>query len=151
MNPVGDTLMAGHRARTALPLSSSLSLGALPTATPCARLHTKAMLAEWDLGAVADNAELVVSELVTNATNASFRQINELALPVIHLRLYTDLSRLRIEVWDCDATPPTVTHAALEDESGRGLMLVQAMCDRWGSDAVPGWRGKVVWAELTCG
>ena len=151
MNSAADALMAGHRARTAWPLSSSLSLGALPTATPCARLHTKAMLAEWDLGPVADNAELVVSELVTNATNASFRQINELALPVVHLRLFTDLSRLRIEVWDCDPAAPALTRAGPEDESGRGLMLVQAMCDRWGSDAVPGWRGKVVWAELTCG
>lgn len=51
---------------------------------------------------MADNAELVVSEFVANATNLSFRQINELALPVVHLRLFTALSRLRIEVCGCE-------------------------------------------------
>jgi len=49
------------------PLSTSLPLGALPGATPCARLHARAVLAEWGLHDLAESAELVVSELVTNA------------------------------------------------------------------------------------
>jgi len=46
---------------------SHLVLGALPSAVPCARLHAKLVLAEWGLKALAETAELLVSELVTNA------------------------------------------------------------------------------------
>src|SRR2546430_17120186 len=53
------------------PLSTSLPLGALPRATPCARLHARAVLTEWGLADLADAAELIVSELVTNAVRAS--------------------------------------------------------------------------------
>jgi hypothetical protein len=44
-----------------------LELGALLTASACARLHTKQLLWEWGLARLADTSELVVSELVTNA------------------------------------------------------------------------------------
>ena len=53
------------------PLSTSLPLGALPGATPCARLHARAVLHEWGLDDLAEAAELIVSELVTNAVRAS--------------------------------------------------------------------------------
>jgi anti-sigma regulatory factor (Ser/Thr protein kinase) len=46
-------------------------LGALPNAVPCARLHASLVLAEWGLKALAETAELIVSELVTNAVRAS--------------------------------------------------------------------------------
>ena len=49
------------------PLSTSLPLGALPGATPCARLHARAVLHDWGLDELAEAAELIVSELVTNA------------------------------------------------------------------------------------
>jgi hypothetical protein len=35
-----------------------------------------------------------------------------------------------------------------DDESGRGLMLIEALCVRWDCGASAGWHGKVVWAEL---
>lgn len=69
-------------------------------------------------------------------------------LPVVHLRLLSDGERLVIEVWDSNPKRPVATNASEDDESGRGLMLVQAMCERWGSEKVPGWPGKVVWGEL---
>jgi len=50
---------------------SRLPLGALPGAVPCARLHTKHIIKEWHLDPLADPAELIVSELVTNALHAS--------------------------------------------------------------------------------
>jgi anti-sigma regulatory factor (Ser/Thr protein kinase) len=53
------------------PLRSSLELGALPSAVPCACLHVKHVLWEWGLNSLADRAELLVSELVTNAVNAA--------------------------------------------------------------------------------
>src|SRR5262249_62047435 len=48
-----------------------LELGALPTAVPCARLHVKHVLREWQMQELADTVELVVAELVTNAMQAS--------------------------------------------------------------------------------
>jgi hypothetical protein len=49
------------------PLRSFLELGALPGAVPCARLHTRQLLWEWGLIALSETAELLVSEIVTNA------------------------------------------------------------------------------------
>lgn len=138
------------------PLASSLTLAALPTAPSCARLHAGAVLTEWGLTHVAETAELVVSELVTNAVQASTEDITgrlryELAspgLPVAHLRLLSDGAQVVAEVWDNNPQPPVAKQAALDDESGRGLMLVEAVCERWSWHTLPGWPGKVVWAEL---
>ena len=52
------------------PLRSSLVLGALSSAVPCACLHVKHVLWEWGLNSLAERAELLVSELVTNAVTA---------------------------------------------------------------------------------
>jgi anti-sigma regulatory factor (Ser/Thr protein kinase) len=135
------------------PLSTSLPLGALPGATPCARLHARAVLAEWDLDDLAEAAELIVSELVTNAVRASTAsngrpRYDGLQMPVVVLRMASDRIRLLIEVWDGIPGSPAAAHPGPDDESGRGLMLVAAQCDRWSWQTVPGWPGKVVWAEL---
>ena len=135
------------------PLSTSLPLGALPGATPCARLHARAVLAEWSLADRAEAAELIVSELVTNAVRASTGpngrpRYDGSAMPVVVLRLASDGIRLLVEVWDSIPGAPAAGHPGPDDENGRGLMLVQAMCDRWNWQTVPGWPGKVVWAEL---
>jgi anti-sigma regulatory factor (Ser/Thr protein kinase) len=53
------------------PLRSSLVLGALSSAVPCASLHVKHVLWEWGLNSLAERAELLVSELVTNAVTAA--------------------------------------------------------------------------------
>ena len=53
------------------PLRDFLELGALPSAVPCARLHARLVVQEWGLSTLADNVELVVSELITNALHAS--------------------------------------------------------------------------------
>jgi anti-sigma regulatory factor (Ser/Thr protein kinase) len=123
-------------------------LGALPTATPCARLHTRVVLGEWGLKTVSETAELIVSELVTNAVAVSARHGYEPGIPVVYLRLVTDHLRLMIEVWDPNPGTPVAKQAGPGDESGRGLMLVEALCDRWHWTTVPGSRGKCVFAEL---
>jgi len=51
--------------------ASFLELAALPTAVPCGRLHTKHVLREWNLTQLAEDAEMLVSELLTNAVKAS--------------------------------------------------------------------------------
>jgi len=137
---------------TAWPYTSSLKLGALPTAPSCARLHTNAVLHEWGLVHLAETAELVVSELVTNAMQSSLQQAmprrGPVGLPVVYLRLLADHQGLVIEVFDHTTELPVLTQAALDEDNGRGLMLVDALCERWGCEPVPGWGGKVVWAEV---
>jgi anti-sigma regulatory factor (Ser/Thr protein kinase) len=148
-----DTVTDPASMAASWPLSSSLPLGALVTATPCARLHTRAVLAEWGLHSLAEAAELIVSELVTNAVRASTRpdgrpRYDGAGLPVVIVRLGSDGDRVMIEVWDGIASAPVAEHAGPDDEGGRGLVLVEAVCARWNWETVPGWPGKVVWAEL---
>jgi hypothetical protein len=53
-----------------------------------------------------------------------------------------------IEVWDDIPGAPVAEQVDPDDESGRGLMLIEAVCGRWSRATVPGWTGKVVPAEL---
>jgi anti-sigma regulatory factor (Ser/Thr protein kinase) len=144
---------AAGASTTAWPLSAHLPLGALPTAVPCARAYIRVILDEWGLPALADPAELIVSELVTNSVRASADEngrprYNEDGLPVVHLRLACGQACVLVEVWDSVPSPPAARRAGPDEENGRGLALIQALSDRWGWTKVPGWPGKVVWAEL---
>jgi len=67
VRPFTDSL--GNDVISRWPLVSFLELGALTSAVPCARLHARQVLWEWGLQASADTAELLVSELVTNAVH----------------------------------------------------------------------------------
>ncbi len=133
------------------PLHSQLELGALPTAVPCARLHARQMAWEWGLNGLAETAELLTSEIVTNAVKNTAGQ--DRLLP-IRLHLSSDKERLLIEVWDGDPRPPVLTELgedgipALEAEGGRGLFLVAALSHRWNWYVSPEWGGKVVWCEV---
>src|SRR5437660_7247569 len=82
---------------TAAHLSSALEFAPLPTAVPCARLHAVHVLHEWGLRALADDAALIVSELMTNAADASIVLPDR---PPITLRLRADEKSLLVEAWD---------------------------------------------------
>jgi anti-sigma regulatory factor (Ser/Thr protein kinase) len=133
------------------PLRSSLELGALPTAVPCARLHAKHLAWEWGLTGMTDTIELMVSELTTNSVQAMAEHDGQ---PAIRLRLLTDNTRVRIEVWDSDPRPPAPGDPAadgmpdLDAESGRGLSLVSALSARWNWTPTREPTGKVTWCEL---
>jgi anti-sigma regulatory factor (Ser/Thr protein kinase) len=130
---------------TATRLSSALKLAPLPTAVPCARLHAVHILHEWGLRGLADDAALIVSELITNAIDASVVLPER---PPVILRLLAGERSLLIEAWDqspLDLEPLQADPAA---ECGRGLTVVAALSDRWGCERT-GYRRKVVWAELT--
>jgi anti-sigma regulatory factor (Ser/Thr protein kinase) len=123
-----------------------LDLGAEPSAPRSARAWTRRVLGEWQLTSLSDAAELVVSELSTNAVLAS-RPVDR---PFIRLTLTRDHGELGIFVRDYCPGTPEPANAGSEDENGRGLLLVEAMSTRSGwyppSDGVP---GKVVWAALS--
>ncbi len=133
-------------------VQSVLAIAALPTATPCARLHARTIAREWGLSNLADTIELIVSELVTNAVKASMdqderpRYTADTGLACIHLRLSTDRQTALIEVWDENFGLPAPTEASPDDESGRGLLLVDGLAASWGCNQPPSGRGKVVWA-----
>jgi anti-sigma regulatory factor (Ser/Thr protein kinase) len=138
--------------RTRWAAQSVLDIAALPTATPCARLHSRDLTHEWGLLDLVDPIELVVSELITNAVRASTdhdgrpRCSADSSLACVRLRLSTDGIAVLVEVWDENFGLPIPTRADLDDESGRGLLLVEALAARWGWDLHPSGRGKVVWA-----
>jgi anti-sigma regulatory factor (Ser/Thr protein kinase) len=101
------------------------------------------------MSAFIESAELVVSELVTNAIKVTGglgledreryshepRSVHyeDLAqLGSVRFRLSSDRVRLLIEVWDKSEEPPVAGTPDLESESGRGLLLVTSLCRRWG-------------------
>jgi anti-sigma regulatory factor (Ser/Thr protein kinase) len=128
------------------PLHSYLELGALPGAVPCARLHTRQLLWEWGLKEVIDNAELLVSELATNALRAAAAMGQTLP---IRLWLLSNNVRVVVLVWDGNPRPPVRVSVGGDAESGRGLVLVEALSDRWGCYAHKSLGGKIVWCELS--
>lgn len=136
-------------------LSSTMApLAALPTAPACARAHVRTVLADWRMTKLVESAELITSELVTNAVQASTDDsasplYYEGRMAVIHVRLLADQVRLLIEVWDMASSLPTMRQIAADDEGGRGLQLVDVLTARWGWLPVHGWPGKCVWAELS--
>ncbi|MFF0158841.1 ATP-binding protein [Streptomyces sp. NPDC005263] len=52
--------------------------------------------------------------------------------------------------WSATCTVPEPRQAAPGDESGRGLTLVAALADAWGTELREGGIGKTVWFELAC-
>jgi anti-sigma regulatory factor (Ser/Thr protein kinase) len=126
-----------------------LELAALPSAVACARLHAKAIALEWGLRALAENIELIVSELVTNSIRAAERP-HGAGLPVAIVRLWLsyDLHGVMIRVWDSTSQMPIRQDPGPDEESGRGLLLVEHLSSEWG--AYREGEGKVVWALVLC-
>jgi anti-sigma regulatory factor (Ser/Thr protein kinase) len=88
-------------------------------------------------GDVADAVELMVSELVTNA--------------VIHARSDVEMTveelsdRTRVEIHDCSRRLPENRDPT--EAGGRGLLVVEALADRWGVRRHDG--GKAIWFEVS--
>lgn len=92
----------------------------------------------WDRYENAEDAVLVVSELVTNAA---------LHAGGCHELVLTAGDTLRIDVVDGATLPPRARAAGRPGVAGgHGLQIVQRLCDRWGT--YPHGAGKVVWAEI---
>jgi anti-sigma regulatory factor (Ser/Thr protein kinase) len=106
---------------------------------PRARRAVAAAVEAWCLDDLVGDAQLVVSELVTNA--------------VLHARTTIELvvrrwgKRVRVEVRDGNPLLPAVRHHRPDAGTGRGLLLIAQLATAWSVDPTRG--GKVVWAELT--
>ncbi|GAA3807290.1 hypothetical protein GCM10022226_29340 [Sphaerisporangium flaviroseum] len=133
---------------------SRLALAALPGSVRAARRHVHDLLRMWELPHLIEAAELVVSELSTNAVKAtglstdspSYGELSN-GLNAICVSLYVSEPYAVIEVWDSSDEPPRRQDADPDDEGGRGLALVAAFANRWGYRR-PETGGKVVWAEI---
>lgn len=140
------------------PLTSDLGpLAALPTVPSVARGFVSVALNGWGLDAMADVAELLISEMSTNVVRAAMAPDGTITydengnIRLLWLRLLCDRTRLMIEVWDTlPATlgAPVARHPAPDEESGRGLEIIETLAEEWGWETVPGWVGKKVWALL---
>lgn len=120
----------------------TLSLPAAPAAVTAARHRAVDAIADWDVELdddVVHTAELVISELVTNA-------VGHTATGQVSVEVRVVGSVLRIEV--CDSSPVLPASRVLDghSESGRGLFLVAALAERYGAEAMP--VGKRCWAEI---
>jgi anti-sigma regulatory factor (Ser/Thr protein kinase) len=110
---------------------------------------------DWGLPEqVSDTARLLVSELVTNAIlHAGGTRVVVCLRPAVPAR--SDGARVRMEVVDEGTGPgrPAPRLAAAHEENGRGLMLLDALADRWGVErSAPGSpAGCTVWAEFGSG
>jgi anti-sigma regulatory factor (Ser/Thr protein kinase) len=134
---------------------SCIPLPSMASSVTTARIHTRDVLERWRLLFIVDDAELVVSELVTNAIRATNlvppqARYSELydRLEIVCLCLHHLDADLLIEVWDPRLKAPTPRKAGDDDEGGRGLLLVEALSSGWGT-YWPKTAGKTVWATIS--
>ncbi|WP_374117355.1 ATP-binding protein [Streptomyces sp. RKAG293] len=106
-----------------------------------ARRLLREQLRHWGVPGLVDIAELLASELVTNA----LQHTDEGAVLTATLS-GGPVHRLRVEVHDHAARRPRLHTPGENATSGRGLLLVQALADSWGVRSLG--TGKVVWFEL---
>ncbi|MFD3619302.1 ATP-binding protein [Streptomyces sp. NPDC058676] len=127
---------------TAAPVRNfSVQLSPTPRGARLARLLATEQLRAW--GLPLDPARHLVAELATNAATHSRVPGRD-----FRVTLYVVADTLRIEVTDtCGDRLPSLQVPASDAESGRGLVLVEALADRWGTAQGPLPR-KTVWAEL---
>lgn len=107
-----------------------------PKAAGQARRHVRDQLAAWGLDDLAPTTELLASELVGNVVRH--------AKGPVRLRLLHD-SALVCEVFDGSLTMPRIRRATDTDEGGRGLQLITALSQRWGTRYTA--TGKCIWTE----
>jgi len=138
------------------PLRSNLDLEIRASTVPLARRYAQLLLAEWELPALAGPVEQVVAELVANGLSASGGigvsgpwESWTSDCPHVRLWLMSDHRRVLVQVWDGSERMPELRDLDPEAESGRGLWLVEALCEHWGTYRPPEHRtGKVIWGII---
>ena len=121
-------------------LTASIDLPPTPASVPVARHLLLDVLRGWAVPHDRDDAALLVTELVANVVDHVQGEAS------LTLELAVSDGWLRIAVVDGSSIRPVVRELADEQPRGRGLLLVKAIADRWGSEDHRG--GKQVWFEL---
>ncbi|MEU3982833.1 SpoIIE family protein phosphatase [Streptomyces sp. NPDC026672] len=109
------------------------------------RHRVRELLERWSFESLVDDLQLVLSEVVTNALIHAQSDVD--------VRLRRHLRGVRVEVQDNSPQPPVPTAVIADEavnaasESGRGLLIVDALATAWGSS--PTGRGKTTWIELS--
>ena len=118
-----------------------IEVGAGLDGVPTARRFTREVLHRWNRQAVAEAAEVAVTELVTNAL---LHAVPPVALVVEDL---PGEEGVALHVHDRSQGLPVRLRSNLESMTGRGLGLVNALAARWGTELTD--TGKAVWAHIT--
>ena len=128
--------------RPAPPREARLQLVPWAASAKATRRFLAGVLASWRMGELAGgDIELLASELVTNV-------IRHAASPFTVIVRY-DGDVVRVEVGDGSRALPEARRPTLDDETGRGLLLLDALASGWG--VTPTVSGKRVWFEVPAG
>ena len=103
------------------------------------RHQARRVLQLWQLGDLMAAAEVLISELATNAVRH--------ARTLFTVTVAWDGATLRVEVRDASPLTPRPQLTRPDRESGRGLLLVDAIATAWGVDLSPD--GKTVWFSIS--
>jgi anti-sigma regulatory factor (Ser/Thr protein kinase) len=128
--------------------TATCNLAACPESVKTGRDFTRIALGLWGMDTLTDLAELIVSELVTNALRHGVPPARRASGEnCIRLRLLAQAPFVMCMVTDPGRGIPVLRDSDAEAESGRGLTVVEACCVRWGWHLLDE-GGKVVWALL---
>jgi anti-sigma regulatory factor (Ser/Thr protein kinase) len=125
---------------------------AVPRAAGEARAFTALYLDAWGLSHLCETAELLVSELITNAVKHAGGamdppdDLSGLDIPSVILAV-SRFDALLVQVWDAGSEKAVRRTAAEDDIGGRGLDLVDALAKEWGCEVLES-GGKVVWFAI---
>ena len=120
-------------------MAESLSLSSSPESPGAARRFVSSHLQQWGYPRLVPTAELVTSELATNAVEHSGRTFTVALEDLGH--------GVHIAVGDSADRLPVQRDSSPVDVSGRGMQIVDALSDAWGTTPVPD-DGKLVWCDL---
>lgn len=115
-----------------------------PESVSQARRAIRLILLTWSLEPLCENAQLVASELVTNAVEHG----DKLGTYPVEMSVVRLEKGVEISVRDPSTSRPTLTHASPDAEGGRGMHLINAICPQWGVDVNINESSKRVWARL---
>ncbi|WP_433181410.1 ATP-binding protein [Actinoallomurus sp. CA-150999] len=132
-----------------LPASQALSFTATESTVPAIRRWVSIVIGEFGRHDRCSDAELIISELATNAVKAAPGKL-------IKVMITRDGEGSVLSVWDPSPELPEVGSDPLADlddddfdhNGGRGLLLVAAAATAWGCTPTPDQGGKWVWARI---
>jgi CheY-like chemotaxis protein/anti-sigma regulatory factor (Ser/Thr protein kinase) len=120
-------------------VEASTRLTGDPRSVSAARRFVASSLEPWQTGTLVETVTLLVSEVVTNAIVHGGSDVGVVVQLTQHAA--------RVEVTDHGNVPPALRSPDPDEESGRGLRLVESLARTWGVRQLPG-DGKTVWFEV---